>query len=56
MAVYPRGRTIEPDGFTSPASARQRADRLSPRVAILCIGFLSLGAWVVILALLHALG
>jgi len=56
MAGYPRGRAIEPDGLTTPVGERRRTDRLSLRAAVLCIGVLSLGAWMVILALLHSLG
>jgi len=56
MAVYCRGRALQRGGLATPVWERPRRDRLSLRAAILCIGFLSLGAWAVILALLHALG
>ena len=59
MTVYPRGRALQRGGLATPAGEgeSQPLDRLSLRAAILYIGLLSLGAWVVaILGLLHALG
>jgi hypothetical protein len=58
MTVYPRGRVLQRGGLATPAGEgeRQPPDRLSLRTAILYIGILSLGAWVAILGLLHALG
>jgi hypothetical protein len=56
VAIYPRRRAIESGDLTTRVCEWERPDRLSLRAAVLCIGVLSLGAWMVILALLHSLG
>jgi hypothetical protein len=56
VAIYPRLRAIEPGDLATTIFERERPDRLSLRAAALCIGVLSLGAWMVILALLRLLG
>jgi len=56
MAVHSGGQALQRGNLTTPAWERQRPDRLSLRAVILGVGVISLGAWVVIVALLHELG